>query len=202
MSLHVRAPELGLRLVNRQFSSEYDERSPSTSNICLSVTGSTPTTKFPSAAGFSSASRATAVDIHLVFTPYDKTMYKYFRHLSGWLTELVTDMPCIERLHLRLSFTCPPKVKDIDYFSRMTQRNIFLLDRDFVRMQEKRKSTPIALLTKVDMMLIIPKTNPDDAGSTEVETSNFASWTPAGGYQKDVGLAEMRRKYGAEEDWL
>ena len=184
LNLHLRAPEPRLCLVSQRFYSEYEERAPTSDNIRLLVSGSTPTNRFPSAGGFPYAARASAVDVHLVFAPYDETVHvcDYFEHLSEWLTELVKDMSCIRTLHLRPSFSAPPKSDDIDYFARMAQRNVLLLDWDFVLTQQKRKFKSIAPLTKVDVILTIPKLNSDDADATEVEAGNIASWTSAGGY--------------------
>jgi hypothetical protein len=114
MSLHVRAPEPRLRLVSRQFASEYYERSPSKDDINPSVTGISLIRIPQSASGFTYAARATTVDATLTFDEYDDSMYNYIDPLSTWLFELVKDMPCIKTLHLQLCFNIPPILKAID----------------------------------------------------------------------------------------
>lgn len=108
MHLHVRAPEPRLRLVSRQFASEYYERSPSKDDICLSATGNSTTKDFLSVGDFTYASQATAVNVSLTFDSFDNSLYHYDMPVSFWLVELVTDMPCIKTIHLQLCFAIAP----------------------------------------------------------------------------------------------
>jgi hypothetical protein len=201
MSLHVRAPEPRLRLVSKQFVSEYYGRSPSNTNICLLVVGCTPTTRFQSAGGFPYAARASAVDITLVqgvFGSYDDSVYDYFEHLTAWLMELVKDMPCMKKLHLRLGFTIPPKLTVIDYYSRMAHRNVQNYGGSFLSMLVECKKKQSALpLFKVDVELIMSKLDSGDANVTGVEVGKVASWTHEGGYRQDAGFAGLRGRYSS-----
>jgi hypothetical protein len=201
MSLHVRAPEPRLRLVSKQFASEYYERSPSNTNIRLSVVGCTPTTGFQSAGGFPYVARASAVDITLVqgvFGPHDNSVYDYFEHLTAWLLELFKDVPGIKRLHLRLGFSIPPKLTVIDYYLRMAHRNVQNFGGSFLSMLDECKKKQSALpLFVVDVELIMLKLDSRDATATGVEVGKVASWTHKGGYKQDAGFAGLRRRYSS-----
>jgi hypothetical protein len=124
MKLHVRAPEPRLRLASRQFASEYYERSQSKDNICLSITGSSPTKHLQNAGGFTYAVRASTVNVTLTFDPFDDSLFNYVDPLSTLLSELVADMLCIKALHIQLCFNVPPHVAVIDWFSRTVHRAI------------------------------------------------------------------------------
>jgi len=196
MSLHVRAPEPRLRLISRQFASEYYERSPSKDDICLSVTGSSLIRIPPSASGFTFAARASTVDATLTFDEYDDSMYNYIDPLSTWLFELVKDMSCIKTLHLQLCFNIPRHPKAIDWFSRTAHRGIpYIPEKLSLLQQETRDTKPIISLDKVDVMVVMPRLNSENANSAGSQLGKVGTWTRAG-YQVDADLAEVRRKYG------
>ena len=194
MNLHVRSPEPRLRLVSRQFVSEYYERSPSKDNICLSITGSSPTKHLQSAGGFTYAARASTVNAILTFDPFDDSSFHYVDPLSTWLSELVADMPCVKALHLQLCFNIPPHVAVIDWLSRTVHRAIRYLPVKLELSQWETRET--ISLDKVDVMVVLPKVSSHDATSTGTELGKIGSWTRAGGYETDTGFAELRRKYG------
>lgn len=197
MNLHVRAPEPCLRLVSRQFALEYYERSPSENNICLSVTGSSPSKHLPSAGDFTYAARASTVNLTLTYDPFDDSLFNFVDPLSTWLFELVADMPCIKALHLRLCCNVLPDALVIDWFSRTVHRAIGYLPMKVEMLQwETRETKPIISLDKVDVMVVLPKVSSDDATSTGIELGKIGSWTRTGGYETDAGFAELRRKYG------
>ena len=199
MCLHVRAPEPGLRLISRQFSTEYDERSPPSSSICLSVDGFTPHVQFESTAGFPYAARATTVDIALTSAQCNNVGRDYFHPLCNWLVELVTDKPCIKTLRIRLCFTRPRALSHFDYFLRTVHRNVLAFNSDFESLQRKRSMRHITSLTDVDVTIIIPRPGSDDTNSTEIEAPNVGWWTPAGGFQYDIGCDEIRRMYSTPQ---
>ena len=197
MHLHVRAPETRLLLVSRQFALEYYERSPSVNNICLSITGNSPTKYLQSASGFTYAARASKVNVTLTFDPFDDCLFEYVGPLSNWLFELVAGMSCVKTFHLQLCFNIPPNATMIDWFSRMTHRTIRYLPAKLDRLQWGiREKTHIISLGKVDVMVVLPKVSSDDATSTGTGLGKIGSWTRAGGYKMDVGFTELRRKYG------
>lgn len=197
MHLHIRAPEPRLRLVSRQFASEYYERLPPKDSICLSVTGSSPTESLQSAGGFTPAARPSTVNVTLTFDTFDDSLFSYVDLLSTWLFDLVTNMPCIKALHLQLCFKVPPDVTVLDWFSRTVHRAIRYLPVKFEPLQwETRETKPIISLDKVDVMVVLPKVSSNDATSTGTELGKIGSWTRAGGYETDAGFAELRRKYG------
>lgn len=197
MHLHVRAPEPRLRLVSRQFALEYYERSPPKDEICLSVTGCSPSKHLPSAGDFTYAAQASTVNVTLAYDPFDDSLFNYVDPLSTWLFELVTDMPCIKALHLRLCCNVLPDVLVIEWFSRTVHRAIRYLPAKLELLQwETRETKPIISLYKVDVMVVLPKVSSDDATSTGAELGKIGSWTHARGYEVDAGFAELRRKYG------
>ena len=195
LQLHVRAPEPRLRLVSRQFASEYYERSPSTDDICLSVTGRSPNTSLQSSGGFPYAAQASRVDIKITFDNFDDNMYCYAHLLATWMYELVTDMPCIKTFHLQVCFTIPSQQKIFNYFLRAAHRASLSFAREFVQVQLEKNRKTIIPLDKVDVMLIVPAPSSNDADSPGTELAKVGSWTPAGGYEVDVGVAELRRKF-------
>lgn len=197
MELNVRASQPHPRLVNRQFTQEYDERSPSKYDICLFVTGASSTGDLLSARGFTEAAQASAIDITLTFDPFDDSMYDYVPKICFWLFDLVKDLPYVTTVYLELHFAFPLTRKTINWFSRATHRVVPSIDRSFKFMQRKFSMDPLVQITQVDVMLVIPKGNSDGADSASDEDEKVATWTPARGYVEDVGLAEVRRKYGS-----
>lgn len=196
MEFNVRAPQPHLRLVNRQFESGYDERSPSTDNICLFVTGDSPTGNLQSARGFTEAAQASAIDITLTFDPFDDSLYDYVLNVCFWLFDLVKDLPYVQTVYLELRFAIPLTLKTINWFARAAHRVVPSIDRSFTHMQRKLGMSPLIQFTQVDVMLVMPEGNSEGADSASVEDEKVATWTPARGYVEDVGLAEVRRKYG------
>lgn len=196
MHLHVRAPKPRLRLVSKRFASEYYERSPSKDDICLSVTGTSATQELLSAGDFTYAAQATTANVSLTFDPFDNSLYDYDFTVSVWLTELVTDMPCIKTIDLQLCFAVDPRLTMFDWFLRTAHRAVPYIARSFVEIQHGRFRPVIIALNKVDVMVVMPKLDSDDADSTGSELGKVASWTPAGGYTVATGIAEIRRKYG------
>ena len=182
MSLHVRAPEPGLRLVSRQFATEYDERSPPSSSICLSVDGFTPYARFESTAGFPYAARVITLDIALISAQCNDVGRGYYDRLCDWLVELVTDKPCIKTLRIRLCFTRPRALPHCDYFLRTVHRNVLAFNGDFESLQRKRGMRHITSLTDVDVTMIIPRPGSDDTNSTKIEATNVGWWTSAGSF--------------------
>jgi hypothetical protein len=166
MHLYVRAPESRLRLVSRQFALEYYERSPSEDDICLSVTGSSPTKHLQSAGGFPYAARAPALDNTLTSDPFDHSLYSYIDPLCSWLFELVTDTPYIKTLHLQLCFNIPPNLNAFDWLSRTAHRAIRYVAPKFDCLQrEMRNTKPIISVDKIDVMVVMPKVDSDSAYS-------------------------------------
>lgn len=196
MHLHVRAPEVGVLLVSRQFASEYYERSPSKGTICLSVTGSSPTKHLQSAGGFTYAAHASTVKVTLTFDPFDHSLYSYIDLLAAWLFEFVKDMLCVKTLHVQLCFNIPADLEVFDWFTRTARRAVPDVARHFETLQKKMFSgNPIFLLNRLDVMVVMPKLASDDANSTGSQLGKVGSWTRAG-YKAEAGLEEMRRKFG------
>lgn len=197
LQLHVRAPEPRLRLVSRQFASEYYERSPSADDICLSVTGRSPKTSLQSPPGFPYAARASIVDVTLTFVDScEDTIYRYIFHpLVSWLCELVAGMPCIKTLRPHLYFTVPLNPRMIKRFSRSARRGIPRVAPAFERLQKKSNDGPAITIDKLNVMLVTPVVDPNDVGSTANEPRWVGSWTLLDGYRAEVGLVELRRKY-------
>lgn len=196
MDLNVRAPQPYLRLVNRQFTLEYDERSQSTDNICLFVTGDSPTGNLQSARGFTEAAQASAIDITLTFDPLDDNLYDYVHKLCCWLFDLVKDLPYVTAVHLELRCAIPLTLKVINWFARAAHRAVPSINRSFTFMRRQFGMSPLVQFTQVDVMLVMPEGSSDGADSASAEDEKVATWTPARGYVEDVGLAEVRRKYG------
>ncbi|KAM0709189.1 hypothetical protein Q7P35_003225 [Cladosporium inversicolor] len=195
MHLHVRAPEVGVLLVSRQFASEYYERSPSKGTICLSVTGSSPTKHLQSAGGFTYAAQASKVKVTLTLDPFDHGLYSYIDPLAAWLFELVKDIACIKTVHVQLCFNIRANLTVFDWFTRTTHRAVPDVARHFEILQKKMFSKdPIVLLNRLDLMVVLPTLASDDANSTGSQLGNVGSWTRAG-YKADVGLDEIRRKF-------
>lgn len=196
MHLHVRASEVGVLLVSRQFASEYCERSPSKGTIRLSVTGSSPTKHLQSAGGFTYAARASTVNVTLTFDPFDHSLYSYIDPLAAWLFELVKDMLCVKTLHLQLCFNIPADLKVFDWFTRTARRAVSDVARHFEALQKKMfTADPIVLLKRLDVMVVMPKLASDDANSAESQLGKVGLWTRAG-YKADVGLEGIRHKFG------
>jgi hypothetical protein len=197
MELNVRAPQPHLRLVNKQFTSEYDQRSPSTNNICLLVTGDYPTGILLSVRGLTCAAQASAVDIALTFDPLDDSMYDYVPRACFWLFDLITDVPYVTAVHLEFRFAIPLTLKMINWFSRAAHRAVSSIDLSFTSMQRNLGMNPLIQITQVDAMLVTPEGNSDGADSASDKDEKVATWTPARGHVRDVGLAEICRKYGS-----
>lgn len=197
MHLHVRAPEKRLRLVSKQFASEYYELSPPRNDIRLSVAGSSPTISLQSAGGFTYAVGGSAVDVTLTFESFDDSLYTYVDHLFPWLSKLVEDMPYVETIHIKLCFSIFPNLKTFDWFSRAVHRASPYAVKQIHQLPRNWCNTkPITLLDKMDLMVVLPKFEPDNAVSTGSGLGKIGSWTLVGGYQVDAGFAELRRKYG------
>jgi hypothetical protein len=197
MELSVRAPQPHLRLVNKQFTSEYDERSPSTDNICLFITGDSPTGNLLSVRGFTQAAQASAVNITLTFDPFDDSLHEYVPSICFWLFDLVKDLPHVKTVNLELRFAIPLTLETINWFSRTAHRAVPSINRWFTHVQRKHGMSPLIQITQVDVMLVIPKGTSDSTDSASDGDEKVATWTPARGYVEDVGLAEIRRKYGS-----
>jgi hypothetical protein len=195
MELSVRAPQPHLRLVNKQFTSEYDERSPSTDNICLFITGGSPTGNLLSARGFTYAAQASAVNITLTFDPFDHSLHEYVPTICFWLFDLFKDLPHVKTVNLELRFAIPLMLETINWFSRTAHRAVPSINRWFTHVQRKHGMTPLVQITRVDVMLVMPEGDSKDAAS--VEDEQVATWTPARGYVEELGLAAVRRKYGS-----
>jgi hypothetical protein len=196
MELNVRAPLPHLRLVNKQFTQEYDERSPSTDNICLFITGASPTGNPLSARGFTYAAQASAINITLTFDPFDDSLHEYVPSICFWLFDLVKDLPHVKTVNLELRFAIPLTLETINWFSRIAHRAVPSINRWFTHVQRKHGMSPLVQITQVGVMLVIPKGTSDSTDSASDGDEKVATWTPARGYVEDVGLTVIRRKYG------
>ena len=197
MHLHVRAPEKRLRLVSKQFALEYYDRSPPKNDIRLSVAGNSPTIRLQSAGGFTYAVGASAVDVTLTFESFDDSLYTYVDHLFPWLSKLVEDMPYVETIRIKLCFSISPNLKTFDWFSRAVHRASPYAVKQIQQFPGCWCNTkPITLIDKMDLMVVLPKFESNNAVSTGSELGKIGSWTLVGGYQVDADFAELRRKYG------